>query len=144
MFRSLTVIGMQTYDATANGPANICIVQRLLIDDELYVDGRAITAILCIAGGLRAGRINAMPILCAPIYRDSRLDARQTGEGLMHALVELNIIDERAVIASMPSVRISSDVAERIVVAFRPIADDLLRRREIAMLNAIWELPVVE
>lgn len=141
----LTVMLMDLYDATEHGPANICVLQTLLVDgDGLELNGQTITGVLCIAGGQRSARINASPIFCSPIYRDSRLDVREMVEGLMTTLAELEIIDERAVIASIPAVRISAEIAERIVVGFRPIAEDLLRRREVAMLNAIWELPVVE
>jgi hypothetical protein len=133
---------MQLYDDIASGPANFCVLQTLLVEgDGLDLDGQMITGILCIAGGRRSLRINAAPILCSPIYRDMRLAPTEMVEGLMETLADLNIIDERAVVASVPAVRISASLAERIILGFRPVAEDLLRKREVAMLNALWELP---
>jgi hypothetical protein len=78
-------------------------------------------------------------IFCTPV--PPRLTANQVAAATLNELELAGVLPPNTNVISVPVIEITPDYAAEILSAFRSETEHLLRRREIDMLNTMWELP---
>ena len=120
-------------------PSELVVIQILMIEEP---GDRSYNQLLSFSGGRKTHYSRVAPLFCTPVI--GRIPIEAFVEQMMASLVTAEIVTPDAVIIATPAVRISSEVADQIIEAYRNEANRITRRVEISALDAIWNLDMSE